>query len=128
MARRSDGLEMYTGNEGALTVDGALSTKVSASVVRLQYYSVTGNTAVARELYAYETGVIHPHSFNMGTGGDQSGFVDPVVLPDVRLVSLERSLEPGLPPFGNWMYELDFTGATDGSGLGVLNGETFNLV
>ena len=124
LGRKADGALMITANEEALTVDGPVSTSSTGTIVRLLHYDVVGNAASAAQQYAYETAPIH----NVIGTPHVSGLVDLVVLPNGKVLTLERSGAFGLPPFENRIYELDFTGATDVSGLAGLIGQTFTLV
>jgi hypothetical protein len=109
LTRRADGKEMWTANEEALTVDGAVSTRDAGTVVRLVRFAVDGNSITPAQQYAYQVDPIH-----QGLGAPlQSGLSDLVVLPDGTLLTLERSAIEGLPVFETRIYQVDFTGATD---------------
>ena len=92
--------------------------------MRLLHYDVVGNTATAVDRYAYQTALIHAALVFPG----RSGLVDLVILPNGKVLSLERSAAVGAPPFENRIYELDFSAAIHVSGLPGLIGQTFTLV
>jgi hypothetical protein len=118
LTRRADGLEMWTANEEALSVDGPASTAAAGTVVRLQRFAVSGNSVTPAQQYAYLTNPIHG-----GIGSaDRSGLSDLVVLPDGTLLALERSARAGLPLFESRIYQVGFTGATDTSQGALANG------
>ena len=50
------------------------------------------------------------------------------MLPNGKLIALERSLASAFPPFESRIYEIDLAGATDVSGLSGLIGQTFTPV
>jgi hypothetical protein len=109
LTRRADGKEMWTANEEALAADGPVSTDKAGTVVRLQRFTVNGNTVTPSEEYAYVTEPIHA-----GIGKPIcNGLSDLVVLPDGTLLALERSAIEGLPPLETRIYQIDFSGATD---------------
>lgn len=112
---------VWTANEEALSVDGPRSTSSAGSVVRLLSFDLPSSSAGAQ--YAYVTDPIHA-----STGGDRSGLADLVALPDGRLLALERSAAASIPAVVNRIYEIDFTAATDVSGMDGLAGETYTPV
>ena len=109
LARSADGSVMWTANEEALTVDGALSTPLAGSTVRLLRLDESGGSYSAGSQFAYLTEPIHGIDVN----GSRSGVSDLVVLPDGTVLALERSAAAALPPFLTSIYEVDFAGATD---------------
>lgn len=121
---RSDGREMWTANEEALTVDGSTATQTYGSPVRLLQFVLKGNVATAGAQYVYETDAMHGGVVD----GGRSGLSDLVVLPNGKLLALERSLASSITPFRSRIYEIDFTGATDVSKLRTLIGQTFTPV
>ncbi len=127
LTRRSDGKEMWTANEEALTSDGSASTATNGTVIRLQRFTVDGNTVTPAEQYAYVVAPIHS-----GIGLPIcSGVSDLMELPDGRLLALERSAREGLPPFETRIFLIDFTHATDisqGDLAGGLIGKTYTPV
>lgn len=125
--RRTDGQEMWTANEEALTVDGDASTNAKGTVVRLVRLAVSGNTVTPAQQYAYNVEPIHT-----GIGKPFcSGLSDLVVLSDGTLLTLERSAIEGLPVFETRIYQTDFNGATDvsqGALADGLIGQTYTPV
>lgn len=121
-----DQLSLWTANEEALSVDGALATPTMGSVVRLLRFDLTGLSPVAAEQYAYWVEPMHGPYIPGGSG--QSGLVDIVALPDGRLLAMERSLALAFPPFLTRIFEVDTTGASDVSALGALAGAAFTPV
>jgi hypothetical protein len=121
-----DQLSLWTANEEALSVDGALATPTSGSVVRLLRFDLTGPSPVAAEQYAYWVEPMHGPYIPGGSG--QSGLVDMVALPDGRILAMERSLALAFPPFLTRIFEVEITGASDVSALGALAGATFTPV
>ena len=120
LTRSPDGTVMWTANEEALTVDGAVSTPSAGSTVRLLKLNVAGNFVTAGSQYAYQVEPIHGTST---LGSPRSGLSDLVYMPDGTLLALERSVVVSTPIFLNRIFEIGFAGATDvsvgalGSGL-----------
>ncbi len=109
LARNAAGTTMWTANEEALTVDGAISSTAASTTVRLQQFDVTGSTVTASSQYAYEVDPIHTGGFSV-----QRGLSELVVLPDGTLLGLERSFASGATPaFESEIFEIDLAGATD---------------
>lgn len=96
---------VWTANEEALTLDGALSTPSAGSVVRLLKF-VDGSAAAQ---HAYVTEPIH----GIAITGSRSGLSDLVLLPGGRLIALERSLALANPPFLSRIYGINLDAATD---------------
>lgn len=90
LARQRDGSTLWTANEEALTVDGALSTTVSGTIVRLQ--KLDGDLNPVGQ-WAYLT---DPISGNPGADGNRGGVVGLVALDDGRLLVMERSQGYGI--------------------------------
>jgi len=123
LARGCASGEMWTGNEEALTVDGAAATPTQGTTVRLLRIDAAGQAA---EQYAYE---VEPmHGINLPGGEGQSGLAELVALPDGTLLALERSLALASPLFESRVYRIDFTGATEISGIPALLGATYTPV
>lgn len=112
---RSDGAELWTANEEALIGDGALATAGNGTPVRLQRYDLSGATPTAAEQFVYEVDPVHAPQ--TGSTTPQSGLSDLVVLPNGKLLALERSviynniLGFDVPFFDNRIYEIDFSSA-----------------
>jgi len=109
----ADGKTLWTANERALVIDGnpqvPATPFLSATRVRLARFDLIGQSFEPAGQFEYQTGGVH------GAGG-QIGLCDLAVLPDGRLLSLERSAAKGLS--GNKsirtrIYLVDVTGATD---------------
>ncbi|MFQ5501967.1 MAG: esterase-like activity of phytase family protein [Phycisphaerae bacterium] len=126
LSRHPDGTDLWTANEEALPLDGSVSTVLTGSTVRILRYALTNETGTPGEQYVYNTAPIHGGTIN----GSRSGLVELVVLPDGRMLALERSIAFSVPNFfQNRLYELEFTIATDVSSLvNGLIGETFTPV
>jgi hypothetical protein len=114
------GAVAWTANEEALTVDGPLATPSTGSVVRLERYE----DGMPRAQFAYVTAPIH----GLVISGSRSGVSDLVLLPSGRLMSLERSLALASPLFLTRIYEIDFEGATEVSGVAGLIGRSYTPV
>jgi len=110
LARHPAGTVMWTANEAALTVDGALATPSASSPVRLQELNVSGNAISAGEQFVYEVEPIHGSST---LGSPQSGLSELLALPDGTLLGLERSVAFTSPIYLSRIYEIDFGAATD---------------
>jgi hypothetical protein len=132
LARRSDGEEWWTANEEALAEDGPASSAGNGTTVRL--------VRLDREMkpvaqYAYfvdpPTGAIRGPSPYEGVA--LAGVPDLVVLPDGRLVALERMFagdSEGAPTNRIRIYLVDYGRATDlskGAEAEGLEGKKFTL-
>lgn len=126
LARHPAGAELWTANEEALTLDSAPSTPKKGTLVRLLRYSLVDDSATPAQQFAYRTEPMHGGAI----AGGRSGLVDLAVLPDGKVLALERSLALSLPNlFQTRLYELDFASATDVSGFANgLTGQTFTPV
>lgn len=126
LARHPDGTELWTANEEALSVDGALATSIRGTLVRLLRYRLEDERATPAGQFAYLTAPLHGEDFASG----RSGLVELAVLPDGTVLALERSIALSIPHFiQSRLYELDFTDATDVIGLADgLIGESFTPV
>ncbi|QOJ13575.1 MAG: esterase-like activity of phytase family protein [Planctomycetia bacterium] len=119
---------LWTANEEALTVDGAISTQSAGTVVRLlRLTPATGSGYDAAEQFPYRTQPWHGSSVS----GARSGMSELTSLPDGRMLALERSLAfsvSGL--YQSRIYELDVSAATQVAGTPLepgLNGQTFTV-
>ncbi|MBL8965056.1 MAG: esterase-like activity of phytase family protein [Phycisphaeraceae bacterium] len=116
---------IWTCNEEALTADGNLSTAWAGTVVRLLRYTVADAVVTPGPQFAYVTDPIHGTPIT----GSRSGVSDLVVLPDGRLIALERSFAlSGQGFFRTRLYEADTAGATDVSGYEGLIGRTYTAI
>jgi hypothetical protein len=116
----SGAVTVWTANEEALTVDGALATSSAGSVVRLLRFE----DGVPGAQSAYVTEPIH----GIAISGSRSGVSDMVVMPSGRVILLERSLALASPLFLTRIYEVDFAGATEVSGFAGLIGMSYTPV
>ncbi|MCC6676272.1 MAG: esterase-like activity of phytase family protein [Phycisphaerales bacterium] len=117
--------ELWTANEEALTVDGPASSASVGTTVRLLHYTFDRTTQKPGAQFAYLTQPWHGTSIS----GAKGGLSDLLVLPDGRLLALERSFAFSASGFFQTrIYELDFTGATDVSLLPGLAGQTYTTV
>lgn len=110
-----DGRHIWTANEEALPADGPGATVDGGTVVRLTRLAIPAEGesggGLAKQI-AYR--VDPPHAFVRVFGGAPlSGVTAVSALDDSRLLVLERSGCPGLPPFENRMYLIDTTDAAD---------------
>lgn len=115
------GLDLWTANEEALTVDGPLSTQTQGTLVRLQRFDAEGNPAAQ---FAYRT---DPHTGdNNLLNKAQSGVVDLLALPGGDLLVLERTLGGAfVPTYRNRIYLVDTTNATDTANIAELDGGVY---
>ncbi|MFM9958954.1 MAG: esterase-like activity of phytase family protein [Phycisphaerales bacterium] len=110
--------EVWAANEEALTVDGAASSQSAGTTVRL--LRMVGG--VASQQFAYVCDPWHGTAIS----GARSGLSDLCLLPDGRLLALERSFAfSGSGFFRTRIYLVDVSGATDVSGLASLGGGGF---
>ncbi len=122
---RVDAAGFWTANEEALTVDGPMSTSSTGTVVRLVRYGMKGGTFAPGPHYAYVTESWHGSSITEA----RSGVSDLLVLPDGKLLVLERSFAFSLAGFFRTrIYLVNFAGATDVSGLPGLIGHPYTPV
>ncbi len=125
LTRQSNGASIWTANEealygttnGGMSVDDGPEAGSTGTVVRLQKFD-SSLSAVGQ--WAYQTDSTSGHR----------GVSDLCVLPDGRLLVLEREVYFDFSPFGfsNKIYLVDFDGATDVSGIDSLNGATYTKV
>jgi hypothetical protein len=110
-----DGRHIWTANEEALPADGPAATAAAGTVVRLARIAIPEPGQQDREAptqLAYA--VDPPHGFARVFFGDPlSGVAAVAGLGKGRLLVLERSGCPGLPPFENRMYVVNTRDATD---------------
>ena len=121
---------LWTGNEGALSVDGPLATTEAGTTVRLLEYTPAGGGYEAGAQYAYEVDPLHGAPIS----GSRSGLVElvatPVPIAGGGLLAVERSLalSTEIGAFRTAMYAIDFGGATDVSEVAALDGATYTPV
>jgi len=125
LAVEPDGSRIWTANEEALSGDGPAATADAGTVVRLVEIPIPGpnnledggvahaaSPAGSGRQFAYL--VDPPHDFvKLANMPPLSGVVAIVALGNGRLLVLERSGGPGLPPFENRLYLVDTTAACD---------------
>ncbi|MBS0187046.1 MAG: esterase-like activity of phytase family protein [Planctomycetes bacterium] len=115
------GSTLWTCNEEALTVDGNASSATAGSWVRLLKYDATVSPPQPVAQYAYLTQPLH----GVSVSGSRSGVSQVVVLPNRKLLVLERSFALGSSFFLTRLYEVDVSAATDVSGMGSLAAATY---
>ncbi|MCE9632265.1 MAG: esterase-like activity of phytase family protein [Planctomycetia bacterium] len=115
----SDGGHVWTANEEALPADGPPPTEAAGTVVRLARIPIpTGDSEAKSETREFAYPIDPPHPFVRVLKGEPlSGVAALVSLGDDRLLVLERSGGPGLPPFENRIHLVDCSQATDVSGV-----------
>ncbi len=133
LTRQSNGASIWTANEEALNGttnggtsvdDGPEASTSDGTVVRLQKFNSSLDPAGQ---WAYKTEDVK------GLDGNR-GVSDLCVLPDGQLLVLEReaywngSLWGDTIDYRNAIYLVDFSGATDVSGITSLNGASYTLV
>ncbi|HEY7728049.1 MAG TPA: esterase-like activity of phytase family protein [Candidatus Eisenbacteria bacterium] len=112
---RDDGWETWTANEGPLTADGRPATDSTGGVVRLVKLD-KAMRPVAQYAYVvdpYPTRIMDPPLLR---GFDVSGLSDVLLLPDGRLLALERAFAGDSTGAANLrirIYAVDLAGATD---------------
>ena len=111
---------LWTTNEEALTTDGPLSTGTTGTIVRLQRFD---DTLTPDGQWAYIT---DPFPGTPFFGQERSGVSDLLALPNGELLVLERSFSSVL--FRSRIYQVDFTGATDTTGIANLDSAQFTAV
>jgi hypothetical protein len=110
-----DGHHIWTANEEALPADGPAATAAAGTVVRLARIAIPEPGQTAPEVPAQLAYAVDPpHGFARVFFGDSlSGVTAVAGLEQGRLLVLERSGCPGLPPFENRMYLVNTKDATD---------------
>jgi len=115
LAIDADGRHIWTANEEALPADGPAPTASTGTVVRLTRIAIPDpdqrdRPAPLQIAYAVDP----PHGFvPVFPGPPLSGVVALASLGHDRLLVLERSGCPGLPPFENRLYEIRTRDARD---------------
>jgi hypothetical protein len=114
-----DGIHVWTANEEAIPGDGPPATETAGTVVRIARIAIpdapaTANTPSAEFAYRVDA----PHRFVRLAGGEPlSGVVALVALGEGRLLVLERSGCPGLPPFESRITCVDLAQGHDLTGI-----------
>jgi hypothetical protein len=105
---------VWTANEEPLPADGLPTAAAAPGIVRLTRLPLPrgGEPAAATLQLAYP--VDPPHEFvRVFAGQPLSGLVALAAVGGGRLLALERSGAPGLPPFASRIYAVDSGGARD---------------
>lgn len=103
---------VWTANEEALAGDGPAAGIGIATMVRLVRVPPPADPPLPARQYAYA--VDPPHAFVRAFGGPPlAGVTALVALGGGRLLVLERSAGPGLPPFMSRLYLVDTSAAAD---------------
>lgn len=114
LALDPDGRHLWTANEEALAADGPAAGAGEGTVVRLVRLPVADRGEVFQAAYRADP----PHRVvPVFPGRTFSGVVALVALGRGRLLVLERSAGPGLPPFESRIYLVDTARAADVSGM-----------
>ena len=121
-----DGMEMWTCNEEALTVDGPRSTVSAGSVVRLTRFTreVPGGDWKLDGQWAYQTEPLR-HDSSLASS-PRSGVAGLCALPDGTLLVLEREFSGA--SISSAIFAVDFGGAADISQMPSLEGAVFSKV
>ncbi len=130
LARSPDGQETWTASEGALDVDGPMASDTAGAFVRLQKFDRTMHPVaqVAYPVDSYPADIVAPPIL---AGRSVSGLSELAVLPDGRLLALERAFSgdsTGAPNLRSRIYLVDVSGATDvarGDAASGLTGRAF---
>ena len=110
-----DGLHLWTANEEALAADGPTASVNAGTVVRLVRVAISETDQHREEKplqLAYDVDAPHPF-VRVFAGVTLSGVVGLAGLGGGRLLVLERSGSPGLPPFENRIYLVETHNARD---------------
>jgi len=114
LALDPDGRHLWTANEEALAADGPAAAPHGGTVVRLVRVPLAAGGDAFQAAYRVDP----PHGIvPVFAGPTFSGVVALVALGRGRLLVLERSAGPGLPPFESRIYLVDTTHAADVSGI-----------
>jgi hypothetical protein len=132
LAIEPDGRSVWTANEEALPADGPPAAAGGGTVVRLTRLLLPGDGKVATDRAeparggdasaalafqaAYRVDPVHAF-VRVFAGQPLSGLAALVALGNGRLLALERSGAPGLPPFASRIYQIDAGAAVDVSAV-----------
>jgi hypothetical protein len=130
LAMSPDGLCLWTCNESALRKDGPEACADSGTDVRIQRYRRTDLSSpwVPDGQWVYQT---EKNPSIMLANKRVCGIAELLVMPDGKLVALERRLKFAkwtLPSIVCGLYEIDFEGATDVSSFTTLRNAEFKRV
>lgn len=114
LAVEPDGRFLWTANEEPLPADGLPNDAAAPGVVRLTRLPLPMADMAAAPALQLAYPVDPPHGFvRVFAGQPLSGLVALVALGNGRLLALERSGAPGLPPFASRVYAVDVAGGKD---------------
>lgn len=114
LAVEPDGRSVWTANEEPLPADGPPTAVAAPGIVRLTRLPLPRDGEPAADILQLAYPVDPPHGFiRVFAGQPLSGLVALVAVGGGRLLALERSGAPGLPPFASRIYGLDVSGARD---------------
>lgn len=114
VAVEPDGSRIWTANEEAVAVDGPAAAADTETVVRLVGIPVPDGADAERPVVQHAYAVAPPHPFvRVFAGEPLAGVVALVPLGAGRLLVLERSAGPGLPPFSSRLALVDTRAAVD---------------
>lgn len=114
LALDPDGRHVWAANEEALTADGPAAAPQGSTVVRIVRLPLAAREKALQFAYLVDP----PHAvLTVLRGPTFSGVVALVALGHGRLLVLERSAGPGLPPFESRIYLVDTTRAVDVSAI-----------
>jgi hypothetical protein len=110
--------QMWTANEEALRSDGERSTAQAGTLVRLTRFALQAGEWVAKEQFAYLTDPIPAEPNDKDRSKSRSGVSDLMLMPDGRLLVLERAFAltgPAnlLSKFRNRIYLVGYSSATN---------------
>jgi len=110
-----DGSRLWTANEEALLADGPAATAEDGTAARLARVAIPEPGQQRSEEPMQLAYVVDPphHFVRVFAGDPLSGVAALTGLGDGRLLVLERSGCPGLPPFENRIYLVDTRGGSD---------------
>jgi len=120
LAIEPDGRSLWTANEEALPADGPTAAAGGGTVVRLTRLQLPGDGDDKQGAAAFQAAYrVDPvHTFvRVFAGQPLSGLAALVALGNGRLLALERSGAPGLPPFASRIYSIDTAAAVDVSAV-----------
>jgi len=129
LSMQASGASLWTCNEEALVGDGPESSSTAPTTVRIQKFDASLSAAGQ---WAYEA---DPYVWDWNPAQEylaQSGVADLCVLPDGKVLVLERELGWMAPMLGphlrSRIYAVDLTGATDVTSIDNLDGAAFTPV
>ena len=115
LTRTREGTVAWTANEGPLEIDGPVAGAVEGGTVRLLRFD-RAMRPVAQFAYRVDPYAARIASPSILAGREVSGLSELLLLPDGRLLALERAFAGDSTSVANLrirIYEVDFAGATD---------------